>query len=94
MSDELKREDYEEPQCLLKMDKGEERPINAVPIRRVIEKLDEYLTKNDQAAAERHIKYWIGEAVAGRDNGALLSLTSELMGFYRNNGRTRIILRG
>lgn len=84
----LQPEDYTEPRCLLDMSAGNEKaPIEAIPIRRVIEKLDEYLTKSDYPSAERHIKYWLAEAEAGRDFGGLLSLTNELMGLYRNELR-------
>ena len=88
MSDYLRPEDYEEPECLLDMSLPDDKtPTESVPLRRIIEKLDEYLTKEDYPAAERHLKYWAEEAKRGRDNGGLLSITNELMGLYRNAGR-------
>jgi len=83
----LPREDYEEPVCLLDMDRSEERPLVSVPIGRVIEKLDELFFMNDFDAAERHLKYWLSEAQQGRDRRAELTLRNEMMGFYRQRGR-------
>ena len=46
-------EDYQEPACVLCMDKDRPAPI---PQRRVREKLDEYMSRRDYAGAERHLK--------------------------------------
>ena len=87
MSERLRPEDYEEPRCLLDMSGGDKKaPAETVPLRRIIEKLDEYLTKQDYSGAERHLKYWEREAELGRDNGGLLSIVNEEMGLYRNAG--------
>ena len=51
----LNKEDYEEPRCLLDMDRSADRPAFSVPLGRVIEKLDEYLGRNDWPGAERHL---------------------------------------
>ena len=85
MAQQIRAEDYEEPACLLDMSAGDDKaPSETIPIRRVIEKLDEYLQKQDYPAAERHLKYWEAEALRGNDRGGLLSVTNELMGMYRN----------
>jgi len=56
-------------------------------MQRIIEKLDEYLRKNDYAGAERHLRYWIADAVEHQDLRKELSLTNELMGLCRKLGR-------
>ena len=84
------KEDYEEPLCLLNMDGNipeEERALSAVPIERVIEKLDSYFFSKDFEGAERHLLYWLAEAKAGRDRRGELSILNELMGFYRQTGK-------
>ena len=58
-----------------------------VSIDRIISKLDEHLGKNDYAAAERHLLYWISEAESGCDTRGELTLRNELMGLYRKLGR-------
>ena len=67
MTGPINREDYEEPLCLLNMERGDDVPAGRVDIRRVSEKLDEYLRKCDYDGAERHVKYWLAEAEAERD---------------------------
>ncbi|MBQ4424592.1 MAG: tetratricopeptide repeat protein [Lachnospiraceae bacterium] len=88
MNDELKKEDYEEPQCLLKMDRGNPgAPLRTVPLPRVIEKLDEILSRDDWAGAERHLDYWLAEARDGRDKRGELAVQGERMGLFRKRGR-------
>lgn len=55
-------------------------------MQRIIEKLDEYLNKNDMAGAERHLLYWLAEK---GDTPAALPLLNELMGIYRKTGREK-----
>ena len=78
------REDYEEPQCVL-CDPEESRN-RRIPVSRVIEKLDIYISSRDFNSAERLLVYWRGEAVSIGDNGGLLTVLNEMMGLYRNNG--------
>ena len=80
----IKAEDYEEPVCLLNMKRDNVNPIDT---RRFIEKLDEYLGKNDYAGAERHLKYWLMEAKNGNDLRGEFSVANEMMGLYRKLGR-------
>lgn len=76
---DLKSEDYEEPRCLLEM----HPETVAIPTGRVIEKLDEYLDRNDYASAERHLRYWRGEAEAVGDDRGRLTVLNEQIGLYR-----------
>ena len=58
----LKKEDYVEPRCLLCGDPlGEETKASPIPQQRIIEKMDEYMSRRDYAGAERHLLYWLEE---------------------------------
>ena len=90
MSSPIGKEDYLEPRCLLDMAQGfggQEGGVKPVPLRRVIEKLDEYLDRRNFGAAKRHIEYWLSEARAVGDRRGEFSLLNERMGFYRKQGR-------
>ncbi|MBQ6075837.1 MAG: tetratricopeptide repeat protein [Lachnospiraceae bacterium] len=88
MNGELKKEDYAEPQCLLNMHAAlPEAPARPVPMSRIIEKLDEHLSRDDWAAAERHLDYWLADALAGGDKKGALAIQGERMGLLRKRGR-------
>lgn len=57
-----------------------------IPTNRVLEKLDEFLAKNDYSATKRHLLYWLGEAKAVCDCKGELLVTNELMGLCRKLG--------
>ena len=55
--------DYKEPSCALCGGKEFYNPELAtakgrIPVKRIIEKADEYYNKNDLASAKRHLEYW------------------------------------
>lgn len=75
----VKKEDYEEPGCPFCMPDT----VTPVPIRRILEKLDEYLSKKDYTGAERHLKYWLAEGKENNDKRGLLTVMNELIGLYR-----------
>ena len=79
----LLKEDYEEAACLL------EKPCVSyhIDINRVINKLDEYLNKNDYAGAERHLDYWLAESEQNHDQHAELTILNEQIGLYRKTER-------
>ena len=80
-------EDYAEPRCVLCEEPYGALPeIRAVPQRRIIEKMDEYMSHRDYAGAERHLLYWMEEAKLGRDLRGQLLLCNELIGHYRKTG--------
>lgn len=56
-------------------------------IDRILSKLDEHLNRNDYAAAEQHLTYWLGEARLQGDERALLFLCNECIGLYRKLGQ-------
>ena len=75
----IEKEDYEEPRCLLCMDQGPD----PIPQQRVREKLDEYMARRDYAGAERHLEYWLMEALHSGDKRGEFFIRGELMGHYR-----------
>lgn len=58
-----------------------------ISISRILERLDELLGKNDYAAAERHLLYWLAESSGACDGRTELLIRNELMGLYRKLGR-------
>jgi len=85
----LDREDYVEPACALCGKPGEEPALKPVPRDRILQKMREYEDRSDWNGAERHLKYWLEEAKAGRDGRGQLMLNNELMGFYRKQGKRK-----
>lgn len=80
--------EYAEPSCLLGgTPYGMTPEVKAVPLRRIIEKLDEYQSRKDTNGALRHLKYWLEEARLGHDRRGQLGIYNELIGFYRKNGK-------
>ena len=57
--------------------------INPVPQQRIIEKMNEYMSRRDYTGAERHLLYWLAEAELGRDLRGELVIRNELIGHYR-----------
>ena len=83
----LEKEDYMDPACVLCGKPGETETVQPIPADRVIDKLREYEDRSDWPAAERHLRYWLAEAEANRDERGQLMLHNELMGFYRKQGK-------
>ena len=83
----LSKEDYQEPVCPFDFSQWKDGPeVKAIPVGRVIEKLDELYGRNDFPAAVRLADYWIQEAKAGNDLSGEFALRNELMGSYRKMG--------
>jgi tetratricopeptide (TPR) repeat protein len=83
----LRPEDYLEPACPLCMDPPDaERAVDPVPQQRIVQKLDEYMSRRDYDGAERHLLYWLSEAQRGRDLRGELLVRNELIGHYRKVG--------
>ena len=83
----LEKEDYIDPSCVLCGKPGETETARPVPVGRIMDKLREYEDKNDWPGVERHLKYWLAEAEANRDERGQLMIHNELMGYYRKQGR-------
>lgn len=83
----LEKEDYIDPTCVLCGKPGETESAQPVPVGRIMDKLREYEDRNDWPAVERHLKYWLAEAEANRDERGQLMLHNELMGYYRKQGK-------
>ena len=79
----MTKEDYEEPRCPLQTPSN----VTPVPTGRIIEKLDQYLGRNDYSAAERHLLYWLEEAETGNDMRGKLTIVNEQIGLYRKIGK-------
>ena len=83
----LQPEDYVEPRCLLCDEPyGAAPEVKPVPQQRILEKMDEYMSRRDYVGAERHLRYWLEEAELGRDLRGQLLLYNELAGHYRKTG--------
>ena len=82
----MEREDYTDPICPFCTDMFK-KDVKRIPTGRVIEKLDEYFSKNDYEGAEKHLLYWLSEAVAEGDLNGEFTVRNELMGLYRKIGR-------
>ena len=84
----LEPEDYVEPRCVLCDDPyGAAPKCKPIPQQRVIEKMDEYMSRRDYAGAERHLLYWLAEAQLGGDKRGELLVRNELVGHYRKVGQ-------
>ena len=92
----LQPEDYVEPRCLLCEEPyGAAPAIKPVPQQRIIEKMNEYMSRRDYTGAERHLLYWLEEARLGGDKRGELTLRNELVGHYRKVGdRDRALQNG
>lgn len=81
----LSKEDYEEPCCPLKMNINQN--FTPIPIGRVLSKVDEYLSINDYASAEKTLDYWHEEAKISNDIRGELTVLNEKIGLYRKTGK-------
>ena len=80
----LEKEDYVEPRCVLCGDPyGKTPEVKPVPQQRIIEKMDDYMSRLDYDGAERHLLYWLEEARLGNDLRGMLTIQNELIGHYR-----------
>ena len=83
----LRPEEYLEPDCPLCGNPYESlHPVRPVPQQRILNKLDDYMSRRDYDGAERHLLYWLKEAEQGRDLRGQLLVCNELIGHYRKNG--------
>ena len=60
--------------------------IRPIPQRRVMDKLDEYMSRRDYPGVERHLLYWLEEARQGNDLRGELLVRGEMVGHYRKTG--------
>ena len=89
----LRPEDYLESACLLCGEPYGAKEIHAIPQQRIIEKMDEYMSRRDYAGVERHLAYWLEEARLERDLRGEFYICGELVGHYRKTGeREKMII--
>ena len=79
----LSKEDYEETCCCL----SKPGSVSPIPTGRILEKLDEYLGRNDYISAEQLLKYWLNEADFDNDMRGKLTVLNEQIGLYRKMNR-------
>ena len=80
-------EDYVEPRGLLCGDPfGAAETAKPIPQQRIMEKMDEYMSRRDYPGAERHLLYWLEEAKVGGDRRGEFFIYGELVGHYRKTG--------
>ena len=65
---------------------GDVRPRESIPQQRIVEKMDDYMSRRDYAGAERHLLYWLEEALIAADKRGELMLRNELVGHFRKTG--------
>ncbi len=83
----LGKEDYVEPRCVLCDEPyGAAPAVKPVPQQRIVEKVDEYMSRRDYAGVERHLLYWLEEAKLGQDGKGEMMIRGELVGHYRKTG--------
>lgn len=80
--------DYKEPPCATCGGKEfyspeKDAPKGRIPVKRVIDKVDEAFNSNDLAEAGRLLEFWQKEALSLEDKSGELSVTDELIGYYR-----------
>lgn len=83
--------DYKEPPCATCGGKEfyspeKDAPKGRIPVKRVIDKVDEAFNSNDLAEAGRLLEFWQKEALSLEDKSGELSVTDELIGYYRKTG--------
>ncbi|MBR5923274.1 MAG: tetratricopeptide repeat protein [Clostridia bacterium] len=83
----LKPEDYAEPRCLLCDEPyGVTPEVKSVPQGRIIDKMNDYMSRGDYDGAQRHLLYWLDEALLGHDKRGELMIRNELIGHFRKTG--------
>ena len=80
----IHKEDYEEPVCPFCTPGQKE----TVPTGRILEKLDQFFSRDDYAGAERHLSYWMAEAEALTDLRGQLTIANEQIGLFRKTDQT------
>ena len=58
----------------------------SIPQQRIVQKLDDYMSRRDYAGAERHLLYWLAEALEIGDRRGELMVRNELIGHFRKVG--------
>ena len=89
----LAPEDYVEPRCVLCEEPyGKQPEVKPVPQQRIIQKMDEYMSRRDYDGAQRHLQYWLEEARLGFDRRGELLIRNELVGHFRKTGNKEAAL--
>lgn len=70
---------------------GEDR--ERIPLLRIRETLDDYLSKKEYEKAENQLNYWLDEAKNKHDEAGEVAILNELMGLYRKLNKKDDALR-
>jgi hypothetical protein len=70
-----------------------ENALRPIPQKRIIDKMNEYMSRLDYAGAERHLKYWLAEARATGDRRGELTVLNELIGHARKTDQRELARR-
>lgn len=68
-------------------------PLDRIPVMRIIDKVNSFFARNDYDGAGRLLEYWEKEARALGDESGLVSVLSELVGYYRKVGNEKLGLK-
>ncbi len=68
-------------------------PSSAVPLMRIMSRLDQCMARRDYASAERHLLYWLQEAQQVHDNQGQTAILGEMIGFYRKTAKADKVLQ-
>lgn len=68
------------------METGMGGGVRPVDQKRIIDKVNECMSRKDYPGVERTLRYWLAEARAGRDRRGELMIRNELVGHYRKTG--------
>lgn len=69
----------------MEQEKKQEKIVcRSIPVKKVIQELDEYFEKNQLKEAGVHLRRWLEEAKSLGDWRGELAVQNELMGYYRN----------
>lgn len=61
--------------------------LQRIPMDRVIAKFDNYIADGECEQAERHLKFWLGDASLNHDEAGKLLVLNEMIGFYARTGK-------
>ncbi|MCR5136069.1 MAG: tetratricopeptide repeat protein [Oscillospiraceae bacterium] len=67
--------------------------VQPIPVQRVLDRLDVLLSQRDYVNAEQQLLFWLSEAKNGNDLSGQLTLSNELIGYYRKQGNESEALR-
>ncbi len=65
----------------------------SIPVPRIIEKMNEYMSRLDYSGAEKHLNYWLDESRMLGDGRGELTILNELIGHDRKTGQREMSIK-